>query len=52
MEREMIAAARKKETYRLALPRTYRTAGSDGLNVGAIAACPGVGTLGIGTMGG
>jgi hypothetical protein len=48
----MIAAARKKETYKLAFPSIYRTAGRDGLKVGAIAECPGDITLGIGAIGG
>jgi hypothetical protein len=52
VDREIITAAKKKEIYRLAEDAIQRIAGRLGLNVGAIAECPGVGILGIGITGG
>jgi hypothetical protein len=52
VESEIATAARKKEIYRDALEAIQRIAGRLGLKLGAIAACPGVGTLGIGIIGG
>jgi hypothetical protein len=51
-EREIITAARKKATYKVVWENMKRRAGRLGLKLGAIPECPGVGTLGIGTIGG
>ncbi len=52
VDRETIAPARKMAIYRVVLANINRIAGRLGLNDGAIAEWPGVGTLGRGIMGG
>jgi hypothetical protein len=44
--------ARKMEIYKVVLENINLIAGKLGLKVGAIAECPGVAILGIGTIGG
>jgi hypothetical protein len=48
---EIAAAARKKERYRVVLEKMKRIAGREGLNVGAIGACPGDITPAVGIRG-
>jgi hypothetical protein len=52
VESDTIAPARKIAMYSVVFANRKRMAGRLGLKLGAIAECPGVGTLGRGMMGG